>query len=85
MPLPIAGEAVVTLLDANPVSIHGDLYVDLAMKTGDDEPPTMARVSAHLFPALDGVPQCPAAGARLVVRVLLGQIDAVRMATEDDA
>lgn len=85
MPLPIAGEATVTVLEAHPISIHGDLYVDLAVLTEGDEAPTMVRVPAHLFSFEGEPPRLPAPGTRLVVRVLLGQIDGVRPASEETA
>ena len=85
MPLPIAGEATVTVLEAHPISIHGDLYVDLAVLTEGDEAPTMVRVPAHLFSFEGESPRLPAPGTRLVVRVLLGQIDGIRPASEETA
>ena len=55
MPLPIAGEVEVVVVSAAPVSIHGDLYVDLAMRVPGDEAATLARVPASTFPvAADG-------------------------------
>ena len=85
MPLPIAGEADVTVLEAHPISIHGDLYVDLALRTEGDETPTMVRVPAHLFSFGGAEPRLPVPGMRLVVRVLLGQIDGVRPSSEETA
>ncbi|MAD20693.1 MAG: hypothetical protein CMJ52_11210 [Planctomycetaceae bacterium] len=81
MPLPIAGEIEVTVAAAAPVSIHGDLYVDLAMLVPGDATPTRARVPASSFPvSSDGERRLPAVDDRLVVRVLLGQVDGVRPA-----
>ncbi|MEC8321090.1 MAG: hypothetical protein VX726_12660 [Planctomycetota bacterium] len=80
MPLPIAGEVEVVVGSANPVAIHGDPYVDLAVFAAGDESPTMVRVPAAKFPAVDGEPpRLPGGGDRLVLTVLLGQVDAVRM------
>ena len=79
MPLPIAGEVEVTVASTAPVSIHGDLYVDLGMRVAGDEAATLARVPASAFPqAADGERRLPDVGDRLFVRVLLGQVDAVR-------
>ena len=79
MPLPIAGEVEVVVASAAPVSIHGDLYVDLAMRVPGDEAATLARVPASAFPvAAGGERRLPAVDDRLLVRVLLGQVDAVR-------
>ena len=82
MPLPIAGEVLVTVVDANPIQIHGDLYVDLALRSEPGETPTMTRVPAHIL-SIDGAPpEVPAVGTRLIVRVLLGQVDGVRRADD---
>ena len=79
MPLPIAGTADVTVSTASPVSIHGDLYLDLQVSVDGDSSPTMLRVPAHAMPAgADGARRVPAAGDRLRLHVLLGQVDAVR-------
>ena len=85
MPLPIAGEVLVTVVDANPIQIHGDLYVDLALQTEPGETPTMARVPGHILLIDGGQPEVPAAGTRLVVRVLLGQVDGVRRPDDEPA
>ena len=80
MPLPIAGEVEVVVASAAPVSIHGDLYVDLAMRVPGDEAATLARVPASVFPSASGGERhLPAVGDRLLVRVLLGQVDGVRL------
>ena len=57
----------------------------LALLTEEDEAPTMVRVPAHLFSLGGEEPRLPAAGTRLVVRVLLGQIDGVRPVSEETA
>lgn len=81
MPLPIAGTTIVTIATASPVSIHGDLYLDLQVTVEGDESPTMLRVPAHTMPAgSDGARRVPAAGDRLELQILLGQVDAVRFA-----
>lgn len=84
MPLPIAGEVEVVVEAANPLSIHGDLYVDLAVRVPGDSNATMVRVPAHVFAAGDdGSRRVPEVGARLILRVLLGQVDSVRIPDGD--
>ena len=62
MPLPIAGEVEVVVVSAAPVSIHGDLYVDLAMRVPGDEAAPLARVPASTFPvAAEGERRLPGA------------------------
>lgn len=84
MPLPIAGEVEVVVEAANPLSIHGDLYVDLAIRVPGDAAATMVRVPNNTFaPGEDGVRRLPAPGDRLILRVLLGQVDGVRRPDQD--
>ena len=84
MPLPIAGEVEVVVEAASPLTIHGDLYVDLAVRVPGDAAATMARVPNHTFaPGEDGVRRLPSPGDRLILRVLLGQVDGVRRPDED--
>jgi hypothetical protein len=81
MPLPIAGEIEVVVGSASPVSIHGDAYADLAILPPGDEMPTMVRVPMRTFPPdADGRPWMPSPGDRIMVTVLLGQVDALRRA-----
>ncbi len=83
MPLPIAGTTIVTVATASPVSIHGDLYLDLQVLVEGDQSPTMLRVPAHTMPAVaDGTRRVPAQGDRLSLQILLGQVDAVRFADD---
>ena len=84
MPLPIAGEIEVVVGSVNPVSIHGDAYLDLAIHAPGDSQPTMVRVPTSTFPPGDeGGVWLPSPGERIVVRVLLGQVDGVRRVVED--
>ncbi|MCP4835596.1 MAG: hypothetical protein GY895_12635 [Phycisphaera sp.] len=84
MPLPIAGEIEVVVGSATPVNIHGDGYADLALFPPGDSKPTMTRIPIRTFPAdAEGRVSLPSPGDRIVVRVLLGQVDSLRMATED--
>jgi hypothetical protein len=77
--LPIAGTVIVTVATATPVSIHGDLYLDLQVNVDGASDPTMLRVPAHTMPpGDDGTRRVPAAGDRLQLQVLLGQVDSVR-------
>lgn len=77
--LPIAGTVDVSVSTASPVSIHGDLYLDLQVIVDGADTPTMLRVPAHAMPAGDdGTRRLPAPGDRLTLQVLLGQVDAVR-------
>ena len=83
MPLPIAGQIEVVVGSVNPISIHGDAYLDLAIFPPGDQQPTMVRVPARTFPPhADGSPWTPSQGERIVVRVLLGQVDGVRRLDE---
>lgn len=83
MPLPIAGEIEVVVGSANPVLIHGDAYLDLAIFASGDQQATMVRVPARTFPPdAKGQPWTPSVGERIVVRVLLGQVDGVRRVDE---
>ena len=84
MPLPIAGEVEVVVEAANPLSIHGDLYADLAVRVSGDSNAIMVRVPANIFaPGDDGIRRLPDTGARLILRVLLGQVDSVRIPDGD--
>jgi len=77
--LPIAGTVDVTIATASPVSIHGDLYLDLQVTVDGGSDATMLRVPAHVMPpGDDGTRRVPAAGDRLRLQVLLGQVDSVR-------
>ena len=79
MPLPIAGEVEVTVTGSAPVSIHGDLYADRSVMVPGDEASTRTRVPVHVLPVgADGKHHLPGPGDRLVLRVLLGQVDGVR-------
>ena len=78
--LPIAGTVIVTVATATPVSIHGDIYLDLQVTIDGESGATMLRVPAHTMPpADDGTRRLPAAGDRLQLQVLLGQVDSVRL------
>ena len=84
MPLPIAGEIEVVVGSVTPVVIHGDSYLDLAIFPAGDPQATMVRVPRHTFPPDDrGDAWTPVVGERIVVRVLLGQVDGVRRVSED--
>ena len=83
MPLPIAGEIEVLVVSVTPVTIHGDAYLDLAILPPGDSQPTMVRVPTRTFPPdAEGHAWAPSAGERIVVRVLLGQVDGVRRVAE---
>ena len=83
MPLPIAGEIEVVVGSVTPISIHGDAYLDLAIFPPGDPQPTMVRVPARTFPPdVEGKAWMPSSGERIVVRVLLGQVDGVRRVDE---
>jgi hypothetical protein len=79
MPLPIAGEIEVEVTGSAPVSIHGDLYADLAVLVPGDAASIMTRIPVHVLPVgEDGKHRLPGPGDRLILRVLLGQVDGVR-------
>ena len=81
MPLPIAGEIEVEVTGSAPVSIHGDLYADLAVMVPGDAASIMTRIPVHVLPVgEDGTHRLPSPGDRMVLRVLLGQVDGVRPA-----
>jgi hypothetical protein len=69
--LPIVGNIDATITALQPVVIHGDRYVDLALahEGGRD----LVRVAMHLFP------RHPEIGDRVRLRLLLGQVDGVEL------
>ena len=68
--LPQTIEAMVT--SARPLSIHGDLYVDLLLvPAGHEDAPVSARIAAG---------ECPAAlqpGERVLARIVMGVVTRV--------
>lgn len=82
MSLPIAGQVEISVESAAPVSIHGDLYVDLVARVEGAESPTMLRIPAHAFPATEEERRLPSPGSRFVIQVLLGQVDSIRPVDE---
>lgn len=49
-PLPMFGSARARILQVMPVSIHGDIYYDVAVVLGEsnDQPPVSVRLANHL-------------------------------------
>ncbi len=71
-PLPMLGTAAGTVKSVRPVSIHGDLYHDLAFLPDGESEPVAVRVPSHLCSV------SPEAGTRLSLELLMGQVSGVR-------
>jgi len=68
--LPLLGEVEVVIEASRPVSIHGDAYHDLQVRT-DGGDSTVVRVPAHVLAA------APDAGTRIRLSLLMGQVQSV--------
>lgn len=78
--VPLVGHVDVVVLQASPVAIHGDPYLDL-LAAPEGGRPTAFRVPAHQFgPA--GIADAPSAGDRVRLHLLMSQVDRVEPLAE---
>lgn len=92
--LPLAGDLTARLLEAAPLSIHGDQYLDLTISP---EPPTRPEAPTRPGPAsaatlrvrapLHALPggQIPARGCRVRISFLMQQVTGIALLPEPDA
>lgn len=66
---PVAGEIVGEVVEAQPVSIHGDIYYDIVVcGDGVEAPAWRLRAPTHVCP------RPPVCGDRIAIRLLMQQV-----------